>query len=253
VFSAARPANFRDVKNLPPRAFLLLAGLAAPRVLALDLPPDSVRSEAPDAGSPEADPYVPPPEVAVYWQEPARARVLRGPEPARARVLRGPEPSMLAEARMAAALFDDFQFGGRLDVHLEARRSSLGFLLDVEGRPFGNAVRVRESETLEYQFREHRFTLSPGLSWSLPMNRGEGWWTFATGVGLSFGTYRGSSRPAETTFPVWFETGYRAMIGGSQYLGIAYQYFPLPDVSPHRISVQWGLRSNPQNSTRESP
>jgi hypothetical protein len=230
------------VKTSPSWTFALLASLSASRAFALELPADSLRLEAPPLETPGVDFYAPPPEVARYWEEPADAgRSATG-------------SYLLAEARMAAALIDDFQFGARLDVHTQAWKYPLGFLVDFEGRPYGKAVRVRESETLEYQFREHRFTVSPGVSLSLPVDRGEGWWTFATGVGLSFGTYRGAARAAETTFPVWFEAGYRAKIGEYQYLGLAYQYFPLPDVSPHRISVQWGLRSKPQNSSnRESP
>lgn len=183
--------------------------------------------------------------MAAFAASPAFADSGDAPEP-------GSATSLLhAEARMSAALFDDFQFGGRVGGRAIGARLPFGFLLDVEGRPWGKAVRVRESEALEYQFREHRFTISPGGFLDVPTPSG-GWWTFAAGVGLSFGTYRGSARSAEVAVPVWFETGYRARIGDHQYLGVAYQYFPLPDVSPHRITVQWGVSwTPPETSSRE--
>jgi len=215
----------------------ILAAAAAPAVFAQEPSQDTT--------------YTPPPEVARFWNGQDEAGEGDGAAPESDGDDSPREPLLLAEGRMTAALFDDFQFGGRVGVETGARLP-LGFFIDFEGRPFGKAVRVRESETLEYQFREHRFTLGPGASLNVPA-RGGTWWTFAGGVGLSFGTYRGSARAAETTVPVWFETGWRAKIGGSQHLGIAYQYFPLPGASPHRIAVQWGARLGAKIPRPESP
>jgi hypothetical protein len=158
-------------------------------------------------------------------------------------VPRFPPAAFHAEGRLSPALFDDFQFGVRLGAGIVPGGMPVELIFDFEARPYAKAVRVRESPTLEYQFRENRYHLGPGLSWSVPLVKELSWWTFAGGTGISFGAYRGSSREPETRFPLWFETGYRLMIGrGAEYLGLSYQYFPLPSASPHRLSVQYGVR-----------
>jgi hypothetical protein len=154
-----------------------------------------------------------------------------------------PPPGLFSEVRLAAALFDDFQIGGRLGAEVADAGIPLDLFLDFEGRPFGKAVRRRESETLQYQFREHRFTPGIGVASRLPLGKSDSaFWTFGGGVGWSFGTYRGSNRGAEVTFPVWLETGVRFKISEGIYLGLGYQYFPLPSASSHRLALVMGLR-----------
>jgi hypothetical protein len=154
-----------------------------------------------------------------------------------------PPPGMFGELRFAFALFDDFEMGGRLGAQIAHPGLPLDFFFDFEGRPFSKAVRVRESETLEYQFQEHRLTPSVGLSSRLPLGSDESaFWTFGGGVGLSFGYYRGSNRSAEVTFPAWIETGFRFKLSTGSYLGLGYQYFPLPFASSHRLAIVYGMR-----------
>jgi hypothetical protein len=142
----------------------------------------------------------------------------------------------------AATPFNDFQMGGRVGF-FAGRRTLLDFFLDFEMRPYRRAVRVRESETLEYQLREERFTFGPGMLARLPLGGSGAALVAGGGAGLSPAWYRGSNRSAPSTGVGWLETGIRfwSAPSGSDW-GFSYQYFPLPDVSPHRISFQYGYR-----------
>src|SRR5690606_25493962 len=97
--------------------------------------------------------------------------------------------NLLAEMRMAAALFDDFNIGGRLGIENAARRVPLAFFLDVEWRPYRRAVRVRESEMLEYQYREGRFTFGPGMTAAFPVLGDSVYLIAGGGAGLSLAWY----------------------------------------------------------------
>ena len=154
-----------------------------------------------------------------------------------------PPPGAFGELRFAAALFDDFQLGGRLGAEIADPGLPLDLFFDLEARPISKAVRVRASEILEYQFQEHRFTPSLGIMSRFPLGSQKAdFWTFGGGAGISFGYYRGSNRSAEVTFPVWVETGFRFELSRGSYVGMAYQYFPLPSASPHRLTLVYGLR-----------
>jgi hypothetical protein len=159
-------------------------------------------------------------------------------------VVSRPPPAFFGEGRMTFAIADDFQLGGRLGAEIADPGIPLDLFFDLEGRPFGKAVRKRESPTLQYQFREHRFTPGLGIAGRLPLGDPEtgAFWTFGGGAGFSFGYYRGSNRSAEVTFPVWMETGFRLKMTNDCYLGIGYQYFPLPSASSHRVALVIGIR-----------
>ncbi len=150
---------------------------------------------------------------------------------------------MFGEGRLAFALVDDFQLGVRIGAGVANPGLPLDLFLDIEGRPISKAVRRSESPLLEYQYQEHRFTPSLGLSSSLPLGVEKlNFWTFGGGAGFSFGYYRGSNRSAEVTFPVWVETGFRFLVSKDSYLALGYQYFPLPFASSHRLALVYGWR-----------
>ena len=152
-------------------------------------------------------------------------------------------PGLFGELRTSTAMLDDFEIGGRFGFEPLHGRVPLNLFFDFDARPYRRAVRVRESSTLEYQFQENRFTSSLGVATRIPVRKGsDAYWTLATGLGWSLGTYSGAYRDAEVTFPAWVETGIRFRTGSHSYLGLAYQYFPLPDVLSHRVLLQWGMR-----------
>ena len=153
-----------------------------------------------------------------------------------------PPPGAFGELRFALAFADDFEMGGRFGAQIAHPGLPLDLFFDFEGRPLPKAVRVPVSDTLEYQFQEHRFTPSLGLSSRIPLGSASAFWTVGGGVGVSFGYYRGSNRSAEVTFPVWMETGYRFKLSGGSYWGLGYQYFPLPFASSHRVTFVYGIR-----------
>lgn len=142
----------------------------------------------------------------------------------------------------AAFPVDDFQMGGRLGVGT-ATRLAWDFFLDFEMRPYRRAVRVRESDVLEYQFREQRFTIGPGALARLPLGDQGAFYTVGGGVGLSPAWYRGSNREAPSRALGWLETGFRFVTPGGADWGFAYQFFPLPGVSSHRAAIHVGFRA----------
>jgi len=146
----------------------------------------------------------------------------------------------------AAATADDFQTGGRVGVGTSSR-VGWDFFFDLEMRPYRRAVRVRESETLEYQFREERLTLGPGVLARIPLVYGPSEkpsvvYTVGGGVGLSPAWYRGSNREAPSSGLGWLESGFRFSSASGFDWGVAYQYFPLPGVSNHRVAFGLGFR-----------
>jgi hypothetical protein len=142
----------------------------------------------------------------------------------------------------AATPFDDFQIGGRAGFFAWTRIVT-DFFLDFEMRPYRRAVRIRESETLEYQFREQRFTIGPGFLARVPLGRSPAVLVAGGGAGLSPAWYRGSNREAPSTALGWLETGFRFWSPPSAAEGgFSYQVFPLPGVSPHRIADHFGHR-----------
>jgi hypothetical protein len=141
----------------------------------------------------------------------------------------------------AATPFDDFQTGGRVGF-FAGKRVLLDFFLDFEIRPYRRAVRIRESETLEYQYREERFTFGPGMLARIPL-AGPGVAVVAGGgAGLSPAWYRGSNREAPSAGLGWLETGFRFLSPSGTDWGLSYQFFPLPGVSPHRVGFSIGYR-----------
>jgi hypothetical protein len=140
----------------------------------------------------------------------------------------------------AATPFDDFQMGGRVGFSVGSRIAA-DFFLDMETRPYRRAVRIQESETLEYQYREERFTFGPGVLARVPLNPGVAL-VAGGGAGLSPAWYRGSNREAPSAGLGWLETGIRFITPSGVDWGFSYQFFPLPGVSPHRISFQMGRR-----------
>lgn len=154
-----------------------------------------------------------------------------------------PPPGAFSEGRFTVALVDDFEMGLRIGAQIAHPGVPVDLFFDFEGRPFRKAVRVRESETLEYQFQEHRFTPSLGFASRVSLTPDSAVaWTFGGGAGISFGFYRGSNRTAEVAFPVWAETGFRFRLSPGSYLALGYQYFPLPSASSHRVAIVWGWR-----------
>src|SRR5690606_4866009 len=113
------------------------------------------------------------------------------------------------------------------------------FFLDVEWRPYRRAVRVRESEMLEYQYREGRFTFGPGMTAAFPVLGDSVYLIAGGGAGLSLAWYRGSSRSAPTAFVPWLETGVRFPVKG-WHMALTYQIFPLPGASWHRSGLAFG-------------
>jgi hypothetical protein len=140
----------------------------------------------------------------------------------------------------AATSFDDFQTGGRVGFSV-GKRLAADFFLDMEMRPYRRAVRIRESETLEYQYREERFTFGPGVLARVPLGSSVAL-VAGGGAGLSPAWYRGSNREAPSAGLGWLETGMRFLSESGVDWGFSYQYFPLPGVSPHRVSLQIGRR-----------
>jgi hypothetical protein len=145
----------------------------------------------------------------------------------------------------AATPFDDFQVGGRVGFSV-GKRISADFFLDLETRPYRRAVRIQESETLEYQYREERITFGPGVLARIPLGGPTAAFVAGGGAGLSPAWYRGSNREAPSTGLAWLETGFRFLTPSGKDWGLSYQFFPLPGVLPHRVSFNFGYRLKSQ-------
>jgi hypothetical protein len=151
-----------------------------------------------------------------------------------------PAQEFLIEPRLAVG--SDFQAGIRAGAGGFLPNGSLviGFL-DAELRPFAHAVRVRESPTFSYQYREIRFGIGPGVSWAHPLGNGFAA-TISAGVLYSDGTYWGSNRDPASGWVGWLDGGFRYMLTDDSYCGLEYQYHPLPGISPSRVLLQYGWR-----------
>ena len=153
-------------------------------------------------------------------------------------------PGMLFFDLRLAAPVNDVQTGGRVGFSV-GRRIPVDIFLDMEMRPYRRAVRIAESEMLEYQYREERFTFGPGVLARVPLNPSFAF-VAGGGAGLSPAWYRGSNRDAPSAGLGWLETGIRFTSPSGIDWGFSYQFFPLPGVSPHRISFQIGRRISAQ-------
>jgi hypothetical protein len=151
------------------------------------------------------------------------------------------------DMRMAFPV-DDFQLGARVGFSVPwHRRIATDFLFDFEMRPYRRAVRLRESETLEYQLREERITFGPGILTRFPLGEDASGLSSAFvlggGAGLSPAWYRGSNRAAPSSALLWLETGFRFLTPSGADWGLSYQFFPLPGVSSHRLAFSIGFRT----------
>ncbi len=153
----------------------------------------------------------------------------------------GPPPGVTFFDLRAAAALDDFHMGGRVGLGTLSR-IAWDFFLDFEMRPYRRAVRIRESESLEYQFREERFTIGPGALVRFPLGSAGASYTLGVGLGLSPAWYRGSSRAASSSVLGWLETGFRFVSPSGVDWGAAYQFVPLSGVSSHRVALSVGYR-----------
>lgn len=159
-------------------------------------------------------------------------------------------PYLLMEGRAALALLNDFQIGGRVGGEGSWRKLPLAFFFDLEGRPYRRAIRVRESETLEYQYREERLTFGPGASVGYPVGNDSTVLLAGAGAGISPAWYRGSERAATSVLTGWAEGGLRFLLPNGWHFALMYQYFPLPGVSSHRLSLVIGERMRAKGAAR---
>lgn len=116
-----------------------------------------------------------------------------------------------------------------------------GVILQGEIRPIRRQVVVQENATTQWQLREDRGSLGAGLGLCQRLSPSiEG---LVSGGGLySWGSYRGTLRPAVSEWFPWAETGLNFTLGNQWHWGLRYQWHPLPNVSPHRIALVLGLQ-----------
>jgi hypothetical protein len=198
----------------------------------LDEAPHDVSNDVPD-GAPDST--APPPDFHSEYTSSGGSGASR---------TSGAPGSVLFDLR-AATPFDDFQVGGRVGFSV-GKRISADFFLDLETRPYRRAVRIQESETLEYQYREERITFGPGVLARIPLGGPTAAFVAGGGAGLSPAWYRGSNREAPSTGLAWLETGFRFLTPSGKDWGLSYQFFPLPGVLPHRVSFNFGYRLKSQ-------
>lgn len=123
-----------------------------------------------------------------------------------------------------------------------------GVILQGEIRPIRRQVLVQENATTQWRFRENRGSLGAGVGLDLGISpRVEA--VLSAGGLYSWGSYRGTLRPAVSDWFPWAETGLKFAFGNQWHWGIRYQWHPLPSVSPHRMALVLGLqipeRANP--------
>ena len=150
------------------------------------------------------------------------------------------DAALLAEPRLSFSS-DDFQLGGRLGGEAAWNGVPVAVFAEFEIRPYGRTVTLPVTPTLSHQLKETRNVFGLGTTASYPLLshlHAVG----GAGLGYTFADYSGSSRAPETGWTGWLEAGPRLVFSKSFWLGAAYQWRPLPEISPHRVTVGLGLR-----------